>query len=47
MKDKKIAVSLLSAFCVLQLSGCWETRDEMIRADETLFAMNTYMTFTA
>jgi len=47
MKDKRIAVFLLSAFCVLVLSGCSETQNEMIRADETLFAMNTYMTFTA
>lgn len=47
MKDKRIAVFLLCAFCVLVLSGCSETQNEMIRADETLFAMNTYMTFTA
>lgn len=44
---KKIVVALLSAFCILLQSGCAERQNEMLRADETLFAMNTYMTFTA
>lgn len=47
MKEKRIAAFLLSAFCILQLSGCSKMQNEVIRADETLFAMNTYMTFTA
>lgn len=46
MKDKRIrnAVSLLFAFCVLSLNGCAEMQNEMLQADKTLFAMNTYMT---
>lgn len=47
MRYKKTAAFLLSAFCILQLSGCSKPQNEVIRADETLFAMNTYMTFTA